>query len=69
MAHCQPSATSGMSSDAGANGNGFHTGEFLSVGDSWDIGDDWWDEHGQQFYEGVSEDMILLDHSKNGHIY
>jgi hypothetical protein len=44
MVHSQPSATSGMSSNAGANGNGFHTGEFMSVEDSWEIGEDWEDE-------------------------
>lgn len=44
MVHSQPSATSGMSSNAGANGNGFHMGEFMSVEDSWEIGEDWEDE-------------------------
>jgi len=62
MVHSQPSETSGMSSNAGANGNGFHTGEFLSVDDSWSIGEDWEDDPGEHFYDGVSEDMILLDH-------
>lgn len=49
MIHSQPSATSGMSNNAGANGNGFHTGEFVSGGDS--LG-----------YGTVPEDMVLLDH-------
>ena len=68
MVHSQPSATS-MSSNAGANGNGFHTGQFLSVADSWEIGEDWEDEYGEYFYEGMSEDIILLDHDVNSHIY
>jgi len=46
MVHSQPSVTSGMSSNAGANGNGFHDGFFVH-------GDDYW-------YE-APEDLIMLD--------
>ncbi len=46
MVHSQPSVTSGMSSNAGANGNGFHDGFFVH-------GDDYWHE--------APEDLIMLD--------
>ena len=67
MVHSQPSATS-MSSNAGANGNGFHTGEFLSVDDSWERAQER-EQHGEYHVEGMSEDMVLLNHDVNLHQY
>ena len=68
MVHSQPSATSGMSSNAGANGNGFHTGEFLSVDDSWERAQER-EQHGEYHVEGMSEDMVLLNHDVDMHLW
>lgn len=65
MINSQPGARSGLSTDPGANGNGFHTGQHMTVDHSQAIADILNGAYGANTYHGVSDDMVLLNHQVN----